>query len=165
MRKIYFILFAVVLVVLIVLVDWREKWHQITGASQADPLGEILPADAENLSVGTELPPMEDFVTEGADNLTTDQLSLPENLALPEPALANSPPGFSAPRPANPFSSRLGLPGVAGPAARRAPPKPAAPRPFEDVPDQPYRDESRRLLNSTMSHYRRISPPQPEQQP
>lgn len=167
MRRIYFILFALVLLALILLVDWRERWQQLTGAHAPEPLGQMLAPTSDQLLDAQELPPAVDLNNSSAEGLMPEDPPSPDDPgpmenALTDPAYMNSP--------AVPTNSLFPMPpSSSGRAAalQRAPRRVAAsPPPFQDVPDQPYREESRRLLNTTMSHYRRISPSvQSEPQP
>ncbi len=163
MRKIYFILFGVVLVILIFLVDWREKFNAITGRQPEEkslglPLGEVGPSQEE------AQPPAEPAAappSSSLDSLLDAVLpgELPEMPAATGSAEADLesqltlPSGFAAPRAINPGPGRSLSPGGRDGRA-------LAPR-FEDMPEQPYLDESRQLLRQTGRNYDRIVPPKP----
>jgi len=130
MRKIFFVLFAAVLVLLILLVDWREKLSRVT---ESRPVKEIEtmwpfqpPADTSN-----GLPQMDDLLfNELPTELVADKV-----VARPQP--------------------RADPPDVA--QTKTLPPVPApASRVFQDTPQQTYVDESRTLLRATMRNYGRI---------
>lgn len=137
MRKIYFIIFGVVLLVLILLVDWREKFQQLTHSQPGERLGQILSSPHENPAAN------------GA-NLSGEAVA---NEVLPEPPYED--PAAAALMPAPDAVPTAGDPGFSD---MPAPPL-ALPRPFQDLPELPYLDDSRRVLRNTIANYDRISPP------
>ncbi|MCI0694026.1 hypothetical protein L0337_18715 [candidate division KSB1 bacterium] len=160
MRKIYFILFGVVLVVLILLVDWREKFDTMIRRKPAvpAPLGHLFqplpdPAPATVDSLGGMLP--EEWAAGELDAAPTASDFSGLGLENDDPVF-----GLTQPR----------LPGLAAAPAVRGMPLPAAPtaraaakglqaRPsFQEMPQQPYLDESRQLLRQAVRNYERISP-------
>jgi hypothetical protein len=163
MRKIYFILFGLVLAVLILLVDWREKFDTIIKRQPAvpTPLGQLLPPQPDLTlldSLGGMLP--EEWAAGELDAASAAGEFSGLGLESGDPVF-----GLTRPR----------LPGLSGTPAAAAisPPLPAPPparnpakslqaRPsFQDAPQQPYLDESRQLLRQAVRNYERISPTAP----
>jgi hypothetical protein len=157
MRRIYFIIFGLVLAVLILLVDWREKFSRLTRSQPAQALGEIWsdqPA-AEKILPAAADGPVPELAPEAAalDNFDPFAPETGDELA----DLAPIPP-------ARPMAGEA----AGAPAAPTGafPPAPAAlPPSFQDLPEQPYLSESRQLLQQTARNYDRISPPAPNRQP
>jgi hypothetical protein len=153
MRKIYFLIFGIVLVALILLVDWREKFQQITHSQPGERLGQILSSPPEAAATLREEEPS----GEAIPNETFPEVA-PMELPYEDPAAAEltpaGDPGFGG---LQVSPSRAARP----PAASRPP----MPQPFQDLPEQPYLDESRRVLRNTLANYHRISPPAPQAKP
>jgi hypothetical protein len=181
MRKIYFIIFAVVLVALILLVDWREKFQQITrtGAARSQPgerLGQILSSPSASTPAPDDELPDEALLHETFPNLPEPDLA-EELMPMPDPGFRATParpnrlavdrPAVDRPAVDRPAVDR---PAVDRPAAKTpagaSPPEPAlSPQPFQDLPEQPYLDESRAALRNTIASYNRISPAARPKQP
>ena len=157
MRKSYFIIFGVALVILILLVDWREKFDAIIGRKDQPEnlLGRLQPV------ANTEQPLPEDSslasVLDDELNETTAAAAAPElgweqnalSPSFPTAPRRRTPPtgnGLARPNPADDFTA-------ASPGLRQNPP--VSPR-FQDVPEQPYLDESRQLLRQMARNYDRI---------
>ncbi|MDZ7305306.1 MAG: hypothetical protein ONB44_24545 [candidate division KSB1 bacterium] len=154
MHKIYFVIFAIVLVVLILRVDWREKFSKVTHSKPAKALGQIwsepqstapdsLPGLAPETAALDNLDPFAPETGQDWGDLPPMPNGNPsatgqDQAARPAPAAA-SPSG-------DPFPETL-LP---------------APRSFQDMPEQPYLNESRQLLQQTLRNYNRISPAERE---
>lgn len=155
MRKIYFIIFGVALAVLILLVDWREKFNAITGRKPA----------AEN-----PLDPLETSETAAGDSLFEaawqDELGQTTEAPGPPPAGLEAQALLSGRFPAIPPGGKPSLP-LRPPAlapARGLPAdgvgnSPANHHSFQDLPEPEYLDESRQLLRQTVRHYDRILTP------
>ncbi len=164
MRKIYFIIFGVALVILILLVDWREKFDAIIGKKSGDemPLGHLQPATSAETELQTN-PEDSSLAAALAEELneTTAASAVPEADGEQNPLLPNPLPASQRPR-----SPRAGN-ALARPPARGdlASPDPGLrqgrennPR-FQDVPEQPYMEESRQLLRQMVRNYDRIISP------
>jgi hypothetical protein len=162
MRRIYFIIFGLVLVVLILLVDWREKFSRLTQSQPAQALGEIWadqPDAEKNLPVAAD-EPMPELAPEAAapGNLDPFAPEAGEDWVDPAPI----PPARLMP------AAGAAAPAAPNPRAGAFPPTRAAlPPSFQDLPEQPYLSESRQLLQQTVRNYDRISQParNPNRQP
>ena len=166
MRKIYFIIFGVALVILILLVDWRKKFDALTGKKSAEAvaLGRFESAEP----AAADFAASEDSVLDFSLDDELEQIG-----ALPETDLQNDLmlPGQLPPHRAgaglNARQAAGGLPSaiLPGSGARLKPEAPdhREPRPsFQDVPEQPYLEESRQLLRQTVRNYDRILSPAPK---
>ncbi len=180
MRKIFFILFGIVLVVLIFLVDWREKYEAITGKNSGDapslgaPLGRLESDDpaADDLQTVSD-DSLWDMSLENALDEAAVSTALPETDLQSDPLLSDQMPAAGSPRRLRRGSNVLSgknLPaspgGLSSSRAFSGMPPGSATRPiFQDVPEQPYMDESRQLLRQTVRNYDRIiaSEPRPPQ--
>jgi hypothetical protein len=170
MRKIYFIIFGVALVILILLVDWREKFDALTGKKSpaAAALGHFESAEPALADPTASEDSLLDFSLEEKLDQTGDlpPADLPNDLMLPGrvPAAHPMPARRLNSRPASSGLSSSGLPGH-GARQTAEPPGHSEPRPaFQDVPEQPYLEESRQLLRQTVRNYDRIiAPPKPPQ--
>jgi hypothetical protein len=153
MRKIYFLIFAIVLVALILLVDWREKLQQITRSQPGERLGQILTSSPEPALSGEEERSGEALPNEAFPDVAYEEPAAAE-------LMPSSDPGFSDLPVSRPGGARTSAGAVA------SSPLPLSPQPFQDLQEQPYRDESRRALRNTIANYNRIRPPvQPEAKP
>lgn len=165
MRKIYFVIFGIALVILILLVDWRKKFDTLTGKKLAETvsLGRFESAESAAGFAASE-DSMLDFPSDYELDHSGDlpELDWQNDLALPSRMLpGQARAGVNARNTAaSPPSATL--------AGSRAQPNPAAPnrsqpRPsFQDVSEQPYLEESRQLLRQTVRNYDRIISPAPK---
>ena len=133
MRKIFFVLFGVVFVALILLVDWSEKFRAVT-----DKLPEqVWPFQQKPDTTATPIP--------------TD-LILPE---LPPEITA-----FAEAQESLPITPSIGPEITTVPAQSKEPTEQAKLPPvvnrFDDIPEKPYKNESRELIQKTIQNYNRI---------
>ena len=178
MRIAFFALFGVILLALILLVDWREKWDTIVNRNSPDTLGTVFQPDklsAENLT--TPLEPAVDEHAESVDELVESMDDLPlsdsELEALDDEAMAISsePARRIAPSRSTRATRReLAESARPFPASDGALPhagqnNTAAASPFQDVQEQQYMNESRRLLKQTVRNYDRIRPAERSEDP
>ncbi len=170
MRIAFFVLFGVILLALIILVDWREKWDTIVNRNSPDTLGTAFQPDeqsAENLTT-----PLDSAVDEHAESMGDLPLSDSELETLDDEALAM--PSEPTRRIAPTRSTRQArrelaesarqFSGSDGALPHNGQSKTAAESPFQDVQEQPYMHESRRLIKQTARNYDRIRPANTQQQ-
>ncbi len=158
MRKIYFIIFGVALVILILLVDWRKKFDAIIGKkSQTEALLEPAASAVTGPQPNSEDSSLADALDEEL-NETLAASAEPEPDWQQNPLLPHSLPTAQqppAPLPGNSLARPNTGRGFTSPRPGLRPSSQTSPR-FQDVPEQPYLDESRQLLRQMMRNYDRI---------
>lgn len=143
MRILFFILFFTMLVLLITLVDWQQKLAELAGDNKLEGITQLLPDDSIPVPVDTVASDTADqFQPELSQNGSAKDLLMPDlplhagdGLVLPPPLVMRR----VKPAPSRQHQAKAS--------------KPTPSRPFRDVSEEPYLDESRRLLQQIRDNY------------
>jgi hypothetical protein len=136
------------MLLLIVLVDWPEKFGEFNERLGLEEKGELVGLDLPPTDVGDGTIP-EDDTTFSLPDTSLMRALFPEALGLPAVSNQNRYSAFRLP-PLPPAKSSQ-------PSSEPAPLPAPAPPAFEDVSEEPYLRESRRLTKQIRSHYEKIT--------